>query len=1332
MINLTHPELAEIQTPSLPGASVEALNTIRNRLCNSAGSDYTLQPQQRFLRRVLSPDSPTQNLLMVHGTGVGKCHGRGTKILMYDGSIKLVEDIIEGDLLMGDDSTPRTVESLARGRDQMYRVTSTKGESYVVNSEHILCLQHTSTRNIVTEIAVTDFLQTSAKTQRNLKGYRTAVDFAAVTVDFDPYILGLWVGDGSQRDPVISSQDAVILHYLREFCHQNNSVLTFQSGYDYRISAISKQYENLFLGFLKRHNLINNKHIPAAYKINSRAVRLQVLAGLIDTDGYLSNNTYEITQKSKQITDDLVFMARSVGLSTTTRIVEKSCTYLGQRVVGFYYRTFISGDIDMIPVKLLRKKASTRTQIKDVLRYGITVTPLGEDDYYGFMINGNHRYVLGDFTVTHNTCTGIQIAEEYIMRPEFQDKKVLVVASSAVQENFRTQIFDMSRVNLDKVSGTLTSKQCTGRRYLDMLLRIESEPNRWDDPDVRSRLETTSDRIIKEFYEFQAYISFGNRLNEKLEGTEADIDRNWVHENFDNRLVIIDEAQNITTEATGVARGLEKLVKIANGMVLVLLTATPMYDTFEEIVFFMNLFLWNARKQDFGTSIKTSDLFTSEADLKKGEPEKKFREWCQEYVSYVKGESPFTFPFRLPPPVIADPNALTMGFNNNEIPDDHRIKYLSLVASQPTGKQLEVLTASRGGDDEADDARRQALMAPTLSVFPNNKEFKDAFEGKKLKYRKGVEPFLTPENLPRYSSKFVSVIKSIDSSSGVCLVYSNYVKRGAQLFAIALEEHGYTAYDKSKNQLEVSSYKGPSKGKYALISSEASEYEISTMLSKIKKSDNATGNNVKIVITSPLAAEGIDFRFIRQVHILDPWWNMSRIEQVIGRALRTCSHQALPPKEQNCTVYLHVVRLEGDREAFDEYTYRTKVETKGIRIAKVRKVMAESAMDCPIQVALPADWRELEVPQTRDEGSEDLNLQLKTMMAPAFDEAPDVEQCKVTPSVPDPDHVRPLSSYLDSRDEILTKVGKLFVDKSIWDREQLFSAMRPFSRDVVIYTLQQAISTAFRFADAFGRQSLLESKGGLYALAPIGTSNSTLVERTTKPIKPDDLELPEAPVEEAGPPPDVSVDLLNTKREAYKWVKGVRERFSDEVLNGYIFDHDFSPAEKAVFLATRPDLPFADRLYVPDSDIVVTGADLGLVGEELTKYEGWRDALIDQFIADKGSLFASVAKGGILTLSPSTSAEGVLTRSLAAKTFMPIVCGTGSNNMEHMKSVAKFIDTTGVGYSPQLKGQDKVCQYVELLAREQHNIRWYTPEELKVLDSLSGKLKDKVKKGLKA
>jgi hypothetical protein len=914
------------------------------------------------------------------------------------------------------------------------------------------------------------------------------------------------------------------------------------------------------------------------------------------------------------------------------------------------------------------------------------------------------------------TCSAIQVAEEYIIRPEFQDKKVMVVASRAVQENFRTQIFDMSRVNLDKASDTLSSKQCTGRRYLDMLLRIESEPKNWANPEVMSRLETTADRIIKEFYEFSAYTSFGNRLLEKLTGTEKDIDTAWVHENFDNRLLIIDEAHNIRSEETQIASGLEQLVKVADGLVLVLLTATPMFDSFDEVMYYMNLFLWNERKQPFKTTLKASEFFTSEAELKGGESEIKFRQWCQDYVSYVKGESPFTFPFRLPPPEISSNTEMTKGFNGPDIPDKDRIKYLSLVASEAKGYQKKILTTSKHEDD---DSKRQAMIIPTISVFPDDKRFKEIFKQTKNQYSYVGEPFLTPEKLPEYAAKFVTVLKSIESSGGVCLVYSNYVERGALPFVLALEEHGYTPY-KGDPLLVGSSYEGPSKGKYIMLSSNASDAEISTMLSAVKNRANVTGKNIKVVVTSPLAAEGIDFRFIRQVHILDPWWNMSRIEQVVGRALRTCSHQDLVPKEQNCTVYLHIIRAEEKREAFDEYTYRTKVEAKGMRIAKVRKVMAESAMDCPMQVSLPADWRELVVPQIRDEGREEVGYRLKGMLAPTFDEAPDIEQCKVTESVVDPDHVRPLSSYLDSRDEILTKLGKLFIDKSIWDREQLFSVLKPFSREVVIYTLQQAIASSFRFVDSFGRPSLLESKGDLYTLAPIDVPNSTVIERTTKPSKPVEVPLPNAPppAEEA---PALQADILDVKRNAYKFPGDAGTRFSEEVKNGFIFDHEFTPAEKKAYLATNPDLPFSDRLRIPDTDIVVTGEELDLVGEDLTKYKDWKKALIDRFVADKAKIVASVSPNGILTLTPTMEDDD---ETPIRNSNKPVVCGTGKNPVNRMKGISKFLDVNRVGVPGALKGAP-FCAYAELLAREQHNCAWYTPEEIKVLDT------DDVKKTLK-
>jgi len=786
MVNVSHEELAETKSQPLPSnATLEALKQMRETMCSSSSSqEFKLQANQRFLRRVLSPESPTRNLLLVHGTGVGKCHGINTKILMFDGSVKLVQDIVEGDLLMGDDSTPRSVLSLARGRDQMYEISSTKGTKYSVNSEHILCLKYTG-QDDITQIEVKDFLKLSKKVQRNLKGYKVPIDFTPQKIDFDPYILGVWLGDGSKRDPVISSQDSQILSYLREFCKNNNACLTFQSGYDYRISAISKNYDNIFLEFLKKYDLINNKHVPNIYKYNCRNVRLQVLAGLIDTDGYLVNKVYEITQKSQQLANDIVFLARSLGFGTTTILAKKSCTYNGNKRVGYYYRTNIFGYIDEIPVKILIKKSEPRYHNKDPLKYGITVTSLGEGDYYGFVLDGNHRYVLDDFSVTHNTCTAIQIAEEYIIRPEFQDKRVLVLANPSIQENFKTQIFDISRVSIDE-DGLLLSKQCTGRRYLDMIQRSQSESLKYTDKASQQRVMNLANKIIGEFYEFVGYFTFANMIDRQKLIAKTDNDmKKWIHDTFDNRLIIIDEAHNLkeTTESESnklVAIAIEQIVKTANGVTLVLLTATPMYDKFDEILYYFNLFLWNERKLELNKLLKTSELFTEAGEFKEGQ-ESVFRALCQEYVSFVRGENPFTFPFRLPPPnnLVALPDRKTDIVG--EVIKKQR-KYLTLTKSfvSPLQKDaIKNLTVKAVSDSRL------------ICVYPENKTFRETFERIEGGYKYRGEKFLAPSKVALYSSKFGLIAKTIEASSGIVFVYSNVVESGAQLFAMCLEEHGY-------------------------------------------------------------------------------------------------------------------------------------------------------------------------------------------------------------------------------------------------------------------------------------------------------------------------------------------------------------------------------------------------------------------------------------------------------------------------------------------------------------------------------------------------------------
>jgi hypothetical protein len=928
-------------------------------------------------------------------------------------------------------------------------------------------------------------------------------------------------------------------------------------------------------------------------------------------------------------------------------------------------------------------------------------------------------------TGSGKTCSAIQVAEEYILRPEFQDKKVMIVASAAVQDNFQTQLFDMSRVNIDTIAGTLESKQCTGRRYLDMLMRIESEPKNWNNPEIRAKLERTSSLIIKEFYEFIAYSSFGNLIMSKLGGTEKDIDREWVHQNFDNRLLIIDEAHNIRESKDdegmkGVTRGLENLVKTADGLVLVFLTATPMYDTYSEIIFYMNLFLWNDRKQKSTESVKLADFFNPDATLKNGPGGERFRTWCQNYVSFVKGENPFTFPFRLPPPKSIS-RELSTSFLGKPIAPAERIQYLALVESEAKGIQLTTLTGTEKVDDEE---KKRVLMQSTLVVPPGNKSFNELFKSSGKQYEYVGEPFLTPDTLPNHAAKFVTALKSIEQGTGVCLVYSNFVALGARLFAMALEEHGYAPFT-GNPLLASSSYTGNTKGRYILLTSDSSESEISRLLSAVKKPNNRDGSQIRVVVAGPIVSEGVDFRYMRQIHVLDPWWNMSRIEQVVGRGLRTCSHQVLPFEEQNCTVYFHIMRTGDGKECFDEYTYRTKVEQKALKIARVRKVLAESAMDCPLQNqinTLPEDWKNLEVEQTLSEGRKTVVYRLRGMMAPTFDDTPDVAACIVQPDVEDPDHVRPLSTYLDVRDELLEKVSRLLVDKPIWAREELISVLRPYTREVVLYNLQQAISSGFRFKDSFGRPSLLESRGDLYALAAIGTPNETMVERTTEPPVRGNVDLPE--VKQVTAPSEIASDLMDVKRAAFTFPGDATTRFSEQVLNGYIFDHVFTDGEKRAYLKTHPTLPFASRLYVEGTDYIVLGKDTfeppePPIGDDLSAYRAWNAALLTKFIEQKDTLFASL-KNGKLTISKMTVEGDTVTRKRekGSKKFEPIVCDTGENTTGTMNSFAVFVDSKGVGLpkvgAKGMTGPQR-CVYIELLCREEHNCVWITPEELAVL-----------------
>ena len=193
----------------------------------------------------------------------------------------------------------------------------------------------------------------------------------------------------------------------------------------------------------------------------------------------------------------------------------------------------------------------------------------------------------------------------------------------------------------------------------------------------------------------------------------------------------------------------------------------------------------------------------------------------------------------------------------------------------------------------------------------------------------------------------------IQENEGISLIYSQYLHSGLIPIACALEELGYDNYNTSKNFVEKS-YKQKNKinrrkESYIIITGQKNiSMSVQKEISIAVSDENKKGNIIKAILISKAGSEGIDFKNIRNVHILEPWFNMNRIEQIIGRAIRNCSHKKLPFKERNVNIYLYATILDSNIEAIDFYVYRG-AEQKAVQIGVVSRLLKETSVDCLLQ-----------------------------------------------------------------------------------------------------------------------------------------------------------------------------------------------------------------------------------------------------------------------------------------------------------------------------------------------------------------------------------------------
>jgi len=559
------------------------------------------------------------------------------------------------------------------------------------------------------------------------------------------------------------------------------------------------------------------------------------------------------------------------------------------------------------------------------------------------------------------TSSAISIAEKHY---DVYKKRVLVILSGNIKDNFKKQIFDIHKYDMQTGKAYLS----TGTKYPDMIFDKELMN--------KETLENKIARLIYERYQFIGYKQLSVMLK-KIEDRVAKIERNEskrearynekIKELFSNRLIIIDEAHNLRMPSeTGkkqISAALLSILQTVENTKLLLMTATPMFNDAKEIIWLLNLLLTNDKKPN----LKLSSIFDKSGNLS-ATGKKKLEKIASNYISYMRGENPYSFPFRLFPSVNKDPAVIHtqhLELMGSIMSEYQRSRYDSIKVSLEDNTEDDDADpeALDNEEDEANNDMQNAVQVSNVAypTYPGQKGFYECFERVDKKgFRYTAEhkhkQLFAYENLDTYAPKIKCILDRVIKSKGIVFIYSQYYYSGIYPLCIALEQIGFKKYNSAQggiiegakvtNKFGTGS-KAPS---YIVLSrdrflSPHNDAEIAMA----KSLENKDGSIIKVVIVSRIGTEGIDFKNIREVHHLEPWYNLNRIEQIVGRAVRTCSHIALPKEDRNVTIYLHANQYDAKNttESVDLRMYRIS-ENKQLRIADVERTLKEASVDCPL------------------------------------------------------------------------------------------------------------------------------------------------------------------------------------------------------------------------------------------------------------------------------------------------------------------------------------------------------------------------------------------------
>jgi sorbitol-specific phosphotransferase system component IIA len=844
------------------------------------------------------------------------------------------------------------------------------------------------------------------------------------------------------------------------------------------------------------------------------------------------------------------------------------------------------------------------------------------------------------------TCSAIGISEEMrsYMKQVGIKQRIIVVASPNVQSNFKLQLFDERK--LREIDGIWNIDSCIGN-----LLIKEVNPTNLKGV-TKERIISQIKTIINQYYVFMGYVELSNYIRKKTsvpENAQYNIEDTQKHERanmrkfFNNRMIIIDEVHNIrltkdnNKNNSTTAQHILKLAKYCSNMRFLLLSATPMYNSYSEIIWLVNLMNSNDKRG----IITQEEVFSQDGKFKEpklGDNGKIIEEGGREllqrkligYVSYVRGENPYTFPYRIYPNTFAPertfkyPPAIigslvkagqTLMGNNN-------VKFIDLPTTQLNGRNIEELLKNmpvyitRLGEyqekayklvingirkdiinnsnlsksfEELDkfgfrrlqtpiealnmvypsenldmQIERGELISDDSIVYEDNKDPRATMVGKRgmntimtytdesmnknpskynFEYRPHIEAkygrIFSQSEISKYSAKIARICEVIRHSTGIVIIYSQYIDGGIVPMSLALEEMGFLRHGTSSNtkslfknppteQLNAIDMLPKSKtrvnfrpARYTMITGDgAYSPQNSDDMKVITNTNNKNGEIVKVVLISKAGAEGLDFKCVRQLHILEPWYNMNRIEQVIGRGVRNLSHCLLPFNMRNVEIYMHGSILKNSplEEAVDVYMYRTS-KKKAELIGQVTRLLKETSVDCILNIKQTnfTISKLLEIPSNKDTiiqlSTDKKEIPYQIGDRPYTDLCDYMEDCSFKCNIKDGiklDKVQETysTSYSQSNnDRIMRRIRQIFRDeingKSFYTLKQLIEQVNIVKQ----YPITQIYSALTSFVknkteylfDRYGRRGNMVNKLEIYSFQPIEINDEhiTVFERST-------------------------------------------------------------------------------------------------------------------------------------------------------------------------------------------------------------------------------------------